>query len=442
MSKTKIDWTQEVWNPIRGCSRVSAGCQNCYAERMASRFSGCGQPYEGLAKNGRWTGEVRLVEEKLLEPLRWRKPRIVFTASMSDPFHAALTDDQIDRIFAVKALASAHTFQSLTKRPRRARDYLSSPDRPYAILRAIDHVKVDMAMRNVAEEWRAVPSAPSYQVSNHGNVRRDGSVLVQSKHTNGYRQIALCEHGKPRTALVHRMVLEAFDRSARAGEETAHRNGDRTDNRIANLRWTSKSGNMAEAARHGTAGVWMKSRATLTHDEVMDIRATRALGTKLDIIAERYGSNRQQISAIATGKIYKPAPLSWPLPNVWLGVSVEDQKAADERIPLLLKTPAEVRFISYEPALGAVDCSDMFSRYRENGSTLLPAPDWVIAGCESGPGRRPARDEWFRSLREQCVAAGVPYFLKQMEVEGEVQKMPKLDGAVWGQYPPSVTHSN
>lgn len=75
MSDTKIEWTDVSWNPLRGCSKVSAGCANCYAERQAVRYSGRGMPYEGIAADGTWTGRVDLVERKLTEPLRWRKGR-------------------------------------------------------------------------------------------------------------------------------------------------------------------------------------------------------------------------------------------------------------------------------------------------------------------------------------------------------------------------------
>jgi protein gp37 len=100
-----------------------------------------------------------------------------------------------------------------------------------------------------------------------------------------------------------------------------------------------------------------------------------------------------------------------PLPNVWLGVSVEDQKWANVRIPKLLETPAAVRFLSCEPLLGPVDLS------RGPAFCLLPsrrpAIDWLIVGGESGPGARPMHPEWARSLRDQCVEAGVPFFFKQ-----------------------------
>jgi protein gp37 len=105
----------------------------------------------------------------------------------------------------------------------------------------------------------------------------------------------------------------------------------------------------------------------------------------------------------------------WPLPNVWLGVSVEDQATADERIPLLLQTPAAVRFVSYEPALGPVDFSaylDGSTRWSlATGATKL---DWLIVGGESGTKARPCDVEWLRSAVRQCRAAGVACFVKQL----------------------------
>lgn len=111
---------------------------------------------------------------------------------------------------------------------------------------------------------------------------------------------------------------------------------------------------------------------------------------------------------------------AWPLPNVWLGVSVEDQATADERIPLLLQTPAAVRWISAEPLLGPVDLRDALDEEgHESGgpqgwvSTRAHGIDWVVAGGESGPGARPMHPDWVRSLRDQCAAAGVPFLFKQ-----------------------------
>lgn len=123
-----ITWTEETWNPLRGCSRNSPGCLNCYAEAMAARFCGPGQPYEGTInpETKRWNGNVRLILEKLADPLRWRRSRMVFVNSMSDLFHEDVPDEFIDKVFAVMALAQQHTFQVLTKRPERMRDYCNA----------------------------------------------------------------------------------------------------------------------------------------------------------------------------------------------------------------------------------------------------------------------------------------------------------------------------
>ncbi len=125
------------------------------------------------------------------------------------------------------------------------------------------------------------------------------------------------------------------------------------------------------------------------------------------------------------------ACLQWPLPNVWLGVSAEDQKRANERIPELLQTSAAVRFVSYEPAVGPVDFSGFFqvccgrgqqvSEFEMECCNQPVGIDWVIGGCESGHGRRPSELEWFADARARCAVAGVAYFQKQIEVGGKVE---------------------
>lgn len=305
---TGIEWTDATWNPIRGCSRVSEGCRHCYAERVAARFSGPGQPYEGLAVRklrvvsddeqttvGRWTGLVRMVPEHLADPLRWRRPRRVFVNSMSDLFHESLTNEQIAAVFGVMAAAPQHSFQVLTKRARRMREWF---------------------------EWVA-------------------------KNTSRYTWPT--DERRP--------AWEFVEEEARA--------------------------------------------------YIPDIKAT------------------------ATGR-------EWPLSNVWLGVSVENQGAADERIPELLATPAAVRWISAEPLIGPVDAAQFlwpvhwhwragykspeeaiaagaFAEQRRQALVSADATfiDWIVAGCESGPGARSCDVAWLRSLRDQCAPAGVAFFLKQ-----------------------------
>ena len=107
----------------------------------------------------------------------------------------------------------------------------------------------------------------------------------------------------------------------------------------------------------------------------------------------------------------------WPLPNVWLGISVENQAAAEERIPLMLQTPAAVRFISAEPLLAPIDFCVPFDGAHVDALIGaypgIPKLDWVIAGGESSPNARPMHPAWARSLRDQCGAAGVAFFFKQ-----------------------------
>jgi len=247
MARTKIEWADAVWNPIRGCSAVSEGCRNCYAARMAARFwhGDWGLAEFGADGRARWTGRIEKVDvNKLLEPLGWRKPRRVFVNSMGDLFHEGVRREWIEQAFGVMALARQHVFMVLTKRALRMRMLLAD----------------DVAMRKG----------------------------------------------------VH--------------------------------------------------------------------RAARMIGRSLGLE-------------------------TWPTRNVWLGVSVEDQRAADERIPELLATPAAMRFVSCEPLLGPVDLKPWLGERRRL--------DWVIVGGETGPGARPMHPDWARSLRDQCTAAGVPFFFKQ-----------------------------
>jgi protein gp37 len=283
MTTSSIEWTDKTWNPVRGCSIVSPGCVHCYAMKQAHRFSGPGRAYEGLTKltaaGPQWTGRVACDESKLLEPLSWRKPCLVFVNSMSDLFHEDVPDAFIDQVFAVMALAPQHTFQILTKRAARMRQYF-----------AVDEV-------DLRKRW--------------GNAAR-------------------------------------------------------TSPFTADLIW-----------------IW----------------------------------NEEAIETFSEFVPAAPAPV--PLPNVWLGVSCEDQQRADERIPLLLQTPAAVRFISAEPLLGPLNLREM-AAVDDWHVDALDTPDpsrrlrWVIVGGESGPGARPCDLAWVRSIVQQCRAAGVACFVKQL----------------------------
>lgn len=123
-----IEWTDATWNPIRGCTKVSPGCAHCYAETFAERWRGVpGHAYE-------FGFDLRLVPDKLQEPLRWKRPRLIFVNSMSDLFHEGVPDDYIVEVARVMSLASWHTFQVLTKRSERLRDLLLTKLRDVASL--------------------------------------------------------------------------------------------------------------------------------------------------------------------------------------------------------------------------------------------------------------------------------------------------------------------
>ncbi len=118
--KSKIEWTDATWNPVRGCTKISPGCAHCYAETFAERFRGVpGHPYEqGF--------DLRLVAEKLAEPLRWSKPKMIFVNSMSDLFHTDVPDEYILSVVRVMQTGNWHTYQVLTKRSERLRDLLQT----------------------------------------------------------------------------------------------------------------------------------------------------------------------------------------------------------------------------------------------------------------------------------------------------------------------------
>jgi protein gp37 len=138
-SQSSIEWTDATWNPVRGCSKISPGCKHCYAEVFAERFRGVrGHPYEmGF--------DPRLVPEKLGEPLRWGKPRMIFVNSMSDLFHESVPDAYIQNVAQVMSMANWHTYQILTKRSRRMAEMLSGLLNPYA---SMNHIWWGVSVEN------------------------------------------------------------------------------------------------------------------------------------------------------------------------------------------------------------------------------------------------------------------------------------------------------
>ena len=138
-AESKIEWTDSTWNPVRGCTKISPGCAHCYAETFAERFRGVpGHPYEqGF--------DLRLVPEKLAEPLTWAKPKMIFVNSMSDLFHKDVDDNYILAVAKVMEMANWHTYQVLTKRSDRLRDLLSTKLKDAA---ALPHIWWGVSVEN------------------------------------------------------------------------------------------------------------------------------------------------------------------------------------------------------------------------------------------------------------------------------------------------------
>lgn len=209
--------------------------------------------------------------------------------------------------------------------------------------------------------------------------------------------------------------------------------------------------------------IFVNSQSDLFHDAVPDdfiaqVFAVMSMARQhtFQILTKRHARMRSLLSSDAFVEAVRcaigdrrtdgswhgtPRP-KWPLPNVWLGVSVENQKWAQIRIPALLKTPAAVRWLSCEPLLGPIALSP-FLHYRPIGENLvdapltpagaractLPALDWVVVGGESGPGARPMHPDWARALRDECKTADIPYLMKQWGEWGPAEWKPeRLDG--------------
>ena len=189
---------------------------------------------------------------------------------------------------------------------------------------------------------------------------------------------------------------------------------------------------LLEPLRRKKPTTWfVNSMGDLFHESVPDEWIDRVFAVmahapqhQFQILTKRARRMREYLSGDALRRVARAANrirtvdglIGWPLPNVWLGVSTEDQKRADERIPDLLATPAAVRFISAEPLIGPIKLKEVLGGdwLASGKSGERRGLDWVIVGGESGKGARPMHPDWARALRDQCASAGVPFFMKQM----------------------------
>ena len=160
MSNTKIEWTEQTWNPIIGCSHISPGCDNCYAEKMAGRLSHIEGTFyyqftqfmKNLPAKGvkmeciGWNGKTHFVESQLEKPLKRKKPTMYFVCSMGDLFHESVPFEWIDKVMAVIAISQQHTFQILTKRPYRMLEYFQRENIASRVMCEIDMLNEDEAL--------------------------------------------------------------------------------------------------------------------------------------------------------------------------------------------------------------------------------------------------------------------------------------------------------
>lgn len=163
VAETSIEWTDATWNPVAGCLVITPGCTNCYAMRMAARLEAMGvAKYDGLTRKsgGRyvWTGKIRLDEDSLAAPFKWRKPRKIFVNSMSDLFHSDVPAEFVARVWDVMRRTPQHTYQILTKRPERMRKIVTSHPLP-----ALENVWLGTSVEDAnvlgrLDELRATPS--------------------------------------------------------------------------------------------------------------------------------------------------------------------------------------------------------------------------------------------------------------------------------------------
>lgn len=495
MGKTKIEWATDVWNPLAGCSLVSPGCTNCYAMKMAARIermsrgqqasyrdevstyappgestiSPHGTHYVGTTKivNGKpvWTGKVALAPEHILTaPLRWRRPRMVFVNSMSDLFHESIPDAWIDRVFAVMALAPQHTFQILTKRSARMRDYFTGRrtefGRAARALMELPHSKTEAEHEGAADaldlsdlaDGRPLPNV-WLGVSAEDQPRADERIpdllatpaavrFVSAEPLLSALDLSKWLHDGRREGLSGSGRLRAVQSRGRQdlapGEVDGRWRGVQPDLHAANPRGDERraSGKLSS----GTVQGWGCAQKSERASDHMD-------GSEPETNSARHGSEpsgRQQAEqrsrelgnrdASAERATLAHAPCAEEEGSTRREELIRSgDREASDRNPRDLGVKGHVATRHSEPIRDhAID------GLGDRGSEKLGSPSlsWIIAGSESGPGARPMSLDWVRSIRDQCAAAKVAFFFKQTATpSGRKVPRPLLDGVEHSAFP-------
>lgn len=155
-ANSSIEWTDATWNPTRGCTKISAGCKNCYAETFSERFRGIpGHPFE-------FGFDLRLVPNKLFEPVKWQTPKKIFVNSMSDLFHEKISDDYIYKVFLIMKVADWHVYQVLTKRPDRMKKLFDTKLKEFSQLK---HIWIGVSVENCKQGLPRIATLRKAKVS-------------------------------------------------------------------------------------------------------------------------------------------------------------------------------------------------------------------------------------------------------------------------------------
>lgn len=286
--------------------------------------------------------------------------------------------------------------------------YMANPETPNRI-DLLTHIISAGRLSEISAPERTldITGWPGYFITSKGRVlsdrttagtRHEGLIheLKLQYGEQGHTRVMVQVDGLIDRLLVHRVVLDHFDRIGSPEEQGCHIDSKPKNNALWNLHWGDQSSNWDDSKRNGTRRRYNK----LSLEDVSAIRIRLEAGESASSIASSFAVSDTQIRNIASGKQwipeYKP---EWPLKSVWLGVSDEGDRHA--RIDILRQTPAAVRFISFEPLI------------FDPGTVNLEGISWAICGGESGPGARPMEEEWARSLMQQCKAAGTAFFMKQ-----------------------------